>query len=227
MEKMRFVPPGSDDLHFRPTDRANDWCSFCLGRTKHSERVDPKDQLQKPNEVFTARVEETVTAYPSKPLGKYVQHKQVEELFPPQPCWFIDARPRHEDMNVGMIDQGSGVGMEHGGKSRFTSEFFVVSGEGLQGISDTGKQEGIDRLLISPGKIPELPGGGECDQVIRGRQLFVQLLFDPLAVFMVLAMGAVPVAAGMGNVAQCSAVMVRTACQYVRTVCLPALRHDL
>ena len=128
---------------------------------------------------------------------------------------------------MGMITQGSGVGMEYGGKSRFASEFSVVSGKGLQGISDTGKHEGVDRLLISPGKILELPGDGECDQVIRGRQPFVQLLFDPLAAFMVLAMRAVPVSAGMGNVGQCSAVMVRTARQHVRTVFLPASGHGL
>ena len=37
--------------------------------------------MQKPNKLFTARVEETVTTYPSKSLGKYVKHKQVEEPF--------------------------------------------------------------------------------------------------------------------------------------------------
>ncbi len=67
---------------------------------------------------------------------------------------------------MGMIVQGSGVGMEYGGKPRFASELFVVSGKGLQGILGTGKQKGINRFLVSPGKIPELPGEGECDQVI-------------------------------------------------------------
>jgi len=117
--------------------------------------------------------------------------------------------------------------MKYGRKSGFTSELFVISGKGLQGIPDTVEQKGVDRLLISPGKIPELLGNGECDQVIRSRQPFVQLLFDPLAAFMILAMRAVPVAAGVGNVGQSSTVMVRTARQDVRTVLVPALLHGL
>ena len=117
------------------------------------------------------------------------------------------------------------MGMKYGGKSCFAAEFSVVSGKGLQGVSDTGKQKGINRLLISPCQIPELRGQGECDQVICSRQPFVQLLFDPSAAFMVLAVWAVPVAAGMWNVGLCSTVTVRTARQHVRTVILPASGH--
>jgi hypothetical protein len=34
-------------------------------------------------------------------------------------------------MNVGVIAQASAVGMEYGGKSRFSTEIFVVSGKGF------------------------------------------------------------------------------------------------
>ncbi len=37
--------------------------------------------MQEPNELFTAGVEEAVTPSSAEPLGQYVQHKQVEELF--------------------------------------------------------------------------------------------------------------------------------------------------
>ena len=80
LERRRFDPPGPDDLHFRSADRAGDGCPFCLGGTKHCERVDPEHQLQKSNELFTARVEEAVTPCSLKPLGQHVEHKQVEEL---------------------------------------------------------------------------------------------------------------------------------------------------
>jgi len=321
--RRRFDQPGPDDLHFSTADRACDWCPFCLRRTKHGERVEPKHELQKPNELFTAGVEKAIAPCSLKAFWQYMEHKEVEELFtahgpgsylpgfgvkvpegdpsvlaaqdilfpdntpvevsakiddglmavtdtlainnpfpgaffghlqplvnrsfqhlgpedfsqgfviekvfgglfPPQPYLLIDAGPRHEDMNVGVIIQCSGVGMEYGGKSRFASEFSVVSGKGVQGVSDTGKQKGINRLLISPGQIPELRGQGECDQVIRSGQPFVQLLFDPSAAFMVLAVWAVPVAAGMWNIGLCSTVSVRTACQHVRTVILPASGH--
>jgi len=284
-----------------------------------------KHQLQKVNELFTARVEKAVTACSAKTLGQHVEHKQIEELnaangpgsvlpilgvtvpkgdhavfaaqdilfpdappvevstkiddcffpvadlfavdnpfagaisrhphslvnqnlqhlgsedfgqglviekvfgglFSPQPRLLIDARPRHDNMNVGVIVQFSAVGMEHDGKSGFTSEFLVVSGKDFQGILDTGKQNGVNCFLVSPGNIPELFGKGESDQIIRSRQAFVQLFFNPLAAFMVLAMGTVPVAAGMGNVGMHSTVLVRTLYQHVGTVLLPASGHGL
>ena len=37
--------------------------------------------MQELNELFTAGVEEAVTPSSAEPLGQYMQHKQVEELF--------------------------------------------------------------------------------------------------------------------------------------------------
>jgi hypothetical protein len=129
-------------------------------------------------------------------------------------------------MDMGMIVKSSCVGMENGGKSRLPAKSFVVSGEFFQGSTDTGEHQRIDGFLISPGKIPELFGQGKSDQEIRGRQSLVQLLFDPLAALMILAMGAVPVAAGMWNIGLCSTRMVRTLRQHMWAMILPAPGND-
>ncbi len=81
------------------------------------------------------------------------------------------------------------MGMEYGGKSRCSTELFVVLGKRLQDILDTGKQQGIDCFLVFPGKIPELFWEGKGDQVVLGRQPLAQLILDPLPVFMILAVG--------------------------------------
>ena len=79
--RRRFDQPGSDDLHFSTADRACDRYPFCPRRTKHGERVDPKHELQKPNELFTAGVEKAIAACSPKAFWQYMEHKQVEELF--------------------------------------------------------------------------------------------------------------------------------------------------
>jgi hypothetical protein len=129
-------------------------------------------------------------------------------LFPPQPFLPIDAGPGHDDMNVRVIVQASAMSMEDGGKSRFAPELFIVSSKALEGIPDRVKHEGIDRLLVSPGQIPQLSGQGEGNQVIPNRQPIVQLRIDPLRTFVVLEMGAIPVSAGVGNIGKSSAPMV-------------------
>ena len=101
--------------------------------------------------------------------------------------------------------------MEHGGEPGCSIEFFVVSGKGLQGILDTLKHQGIDGFLVFPSQVSKLVGKGEGDQVVFGRQSLVQLIFDPLLIFMVLAMGAVSVTAGVGDISSelCTSVKLR------------------
>ena len=67
---------------------------------------------------------------------------------------------------------------------------------------------------------------GEGDQVVSGRELLVHLILDPLLVFMVLAMGAVSVTTGVGNISSFAAVMIGALCQHVRAMLLSALLHS-
>jgi len=117
------------------------------------------------------------------------------------------------------------MGMEYGGKPRCSTEFFVIMGKRFQEILDTGKHQGIDCCLISPGKIPELFRKGKGDKIVLSRQPLAQLIFDPLRAFMVLAMGTVSVPTGMRNIDLFSAVVIGTLCQHVRAMLLSALDH--
>ena len=119
------------------------------------------------------------------------------------------------------------MGMEYGGKASCSTELFVFLGKCFQEILDAGKHEGIDRCLIFPGKIPELFREGKGDQIVLSRQALAQLILDPLPVFMVLAMGTIPVATGMWNIDLFSAVVIGALCQHVRAMLLPALHHSL
>jgi hypothetical protein len=115
--------------------------------------------------------------------------------------------------------------MEYGGEPGFSTKFFIVPSEGFQSILDTIKHQGIDDFLVFPCQVPELLGKGEGDQVVFGRESLVQLIFDPLLVFMVLAMGAVSMTTGVGNISYFVAVVIGALRQHVRAMLLPALLH--
>ena len=119
------------------------------------------------------------------------------------------------------------MGMQYCCKSPCALEFFVVLGKCFQDLLGTGKHQGVDFFLVFPGKIPKLSGQGKGDQVVLGRKKLTQLILDPLMAFMVLAMGTVPVAAGMGDICLFAAVMIDALGQHVGTMLLPALLHDL
>jgi hypothetical protein len=128
-------------------------------------------------------------------------------------------------MNMGMILEHSGMRMQYGGEPCCSTEFFVVSGEGLQGMLDTVKHQRIDDFLASPCQVAKLLGKGEGNQVVFGRKSFLQLIFDLLLIFVVLAMGTVSVTARMGDIPFFGAVIVAALHQHVRSIRLPALLH--
>lgn len=117
--------------------------------------------------------------------------------------------------------------MENRGESRCATEFFVVLGEALEDVLNCSEHQRIDCFLVFPGKIPELFGQSEGEQVVLGRQPPAQLVINPLLAFMVLAMGTVPVAAGMRDIGLLAALVIGTLDQHMRTMLLSALGHGL
>jgi hypothetical protein len=115
--------------------------------------------------------------------------------------------------------------MKYSGEPGCSAKLFIVPGEGFQSILNTIKHQGLDNFLASPCQVPKLLGQGKGDQVVFGREALVQLIFDPLLIFMILAMGTVPVAAGMGNIFFFTAVMIGALRQHVRAMLLSALNH--
>ncbi|MDA3903970.1 MAG: hypothetical protein PF441_11050 [Desulfuromusa sp.] len=87
------------------------------------------------------------------------------------------------------------------------------------------KHQGIDQFLIFPGKLSQLFGERKGDQIILGRQLFVELIFNPLLTFMILAMGTISMTAGMGCIAMSSTILIGALSQYMRTRFFSALFH--
>ena len=98
-----------------------------------------------------------------------VVEKILRRFYPPQAGLLIDACSGHDDMDMGMEIQISGLGVQNGGKSCRTLQLLVVLGKGLEDILHTGEHQGIDDLLISPGKLTQLLWQGKGDQVIAGR----------------------------------------------------------
>jgi hypothetical protein len=112
----------------------------------------------------------------------------------------MDACCRHDHMYVGMIIQFSGLGMQYRCKSGDTLQLLVILRKCFQKFLYALKHQSIDGLLILLGQLAQLFGQGKGDQEILGWKLFVQLIFNPLPAFMVLAMGAASMATGMRDI---------------------------
>jgi hypothetical protein len=87
------------------------------------------------------------------------------------------------------------------------------------------KHQGIDQFLIFPGKLPQLSRQCKGEQIVLGRQLFVELIFNPLLTFMILAMGTISMTAGMGYIAMSSTIVIGASGQHMRTRFFSALFH--
>ena len=92
------------------------------------------------------------------------------------------------------------VRMQYRHSARCALQLFVVLTEGVDGVPRTLRQKAIDHLLILPRQCPPFLRQGEGDHEIVAGKLFCLLLFYPLLRFVRLAMRAVAVAAGMGDV---------------------------
>ena len=69
-----------DDFHCRPTLRTFYWGPFFDGRD-HFEAGNPEHHLQKPDELFAARMEKAVASGSAKSFRQDMEHEQVEKFF--------------------------------------------------------------------------------------------------------------------------------------------------
>jgi len=96
------------------------------------------------------------------------------------------------------------MGMQDSCEPCRSPEFFIVLGKGFQNILNCRKHQRVKRSLILPDKFSELVRKSEGDQVVCAWQQLVELFFNPLLAFMVLAMRTVSVAAEQYILAQFS-----------------------
>jgi hypothetical protein len=115
------------------------------------------------------------------------------------------------------------MGMQDCGEPCRTTKVFIIFGKSFEGLLDTGKHQGIDDLLVFPGQFPELGRQGKGDQEIPGWQPLVQLVVDPLIVFMVLAVGTTAMTAGMRDI---GLLPTGTLGKHMGAMRLPALFHN-
>ena len=96
-----------------------------------------------------------------------------------------------------VIIEIAGVGVQYANGPGFALKLFIVEREGMERLPTALHHQIVNDALMLPGQRPEFFGQGEGDEEILGRHLFLQLAFDPLLTFVILAMRAVAVAAGM------------------------------
>ena len=73
----------------------------------------------------------------------------------------------------------------------------IVAGEGAQRFPATAHQGVVDHRLMRPGQRPEFGRPSEGQEEVFGRDLLLQLPFQPLLALVVLAVRAMAMAAGM------------------------------
>ena len=115
------------------------------------------------------------------------------------------------------------MGMQNRCEPCRTAKLLVIFGKSLEGLLNTEKHQGIDDLLMIPDRFPELGRQGKGEQEIPGRQPFVQLVADPLVVFVILAMRTTAVPTGMRDI--CLEATL-TLGEHMGAMALPTIFHN-
>ncbi len=98
---------------------------------------------------------------------------------------------------MGMILHLSSPGVENGGKTRqLGADEARIFGQFFDGAGGCGKHGAIGSFLMSAAEGPNLFRHGKGEQEVAAGQSSLQLCFQPLAAFVILALRTVPIAAG-------------------------------
>ncbi len=100
-------------------------------------------------------------------------------------------------MNMGMIGQIAGPGMQHSHQTDLASNEARIASQDLSGLSRSTEESVIEELLVSVGKETQLGRDGEGQKEIGHRQQQFLLQLEPFLGFVVLAFWTVAIAAGM------------------------------
>jgi len=111
----------------------------------------------------------------------------------------VDGGSRHDEMDVGVEGEFAGVGVQHGNGAGQAVEMSIVLGEGAQRLPGAAQEKLVDDSLVGPGERAKLGRKGEGKQEVLCGKLPGELAIEPALAVVVLAVGAVSVAAGMGH----------------------------
>ena len=139
-----------------------------------------------------------------------------------------EAAARYDDMGVRMVDQWRSPGVEHGGEPDARAEVLGVGRDRHQGLGGDFQQQVIDDRLVLIGDVGDRPRQGEDDMEIGHGQEIGLAVGQPLFGSNGLALGAVPITAGVVGDAQMRAILAAfdMTAQRRRSATLDR-RHDL
>ena len=100
-------------------------------------------------------------------------------------------------MDMRVIIHLARVGMQNRDGTGRTPQLLVVLGERAHSLPTTTYEQVVDDALVRTSQPPEFRRQGKSQQKVFGWYLFLQLPFQPLLAFVVLAVRAVAMAAGV------------------------------
>ena len=114
--------------------------------------------------------------------------------------------------------------MKHGGHADLSAKMVRVASDRQQSLGGGLKEDSVDEGLVAQGERIEIVGQREDDVEVRRRQQALEPLREPLRSSGALALGAMPVAAG---VIRDALVAAAVACVHVPAQCGGAARGDV
>ena len=134
-----------------------------------------------------------------EPGGQFHLRHEEPGIFHGHPAETVggQAATGHEQMDVRMVTEIAGPGLEHGGEAEFGAEILGIGGEVLQGAGKLFQQGAIPGFHRGADGFAQLLGDGAGDQEIRDGQEPGALLGEPAGGIVLTATGTGPVIAGV------------------------------
>ena len=125
--------------------------------------------------------------------------REQEVMVGRQPGVMIGCQPTrgNEIVNVRMIGQVASPGVQDTDQAKLSADKTGILGQELRCSCGCAKEQVIDKCLVTAGEWAEGGGDGEGEHEVRDRQQEILLFLEPILGFIVLALWAMTVAAGV------------------------------
>jgi len=126
------------------------------------------------------------------------------------PAWSMAVAPSaggDEDVDVGVVGHRTGPGVEDSEEAGPGAEVVGIGGEFQQRLGCGAHEHTVDQLLVRSGEGSKLGGEREGSEEVRAREQMRSSVLEPASSLIAVALGAVPVAAGVVGVLAHAAVV--------------------
>ena len=139
---------------------------------------------------------------------RFDREKEIDPGGMPGAIGRTESATRNDVVNMGMVLQGAPPSVEHAEEAwEIGTEVFSIEGKFFDRIRRRLEQSGVTGALVLAHEGAQLLWDGKGDQEVMTRELALELFFEPLLGFVVLASGAVAIAAGAKELARLSAAL--------------------